>query len=368
MLARISRLIPLVTIGGIAWLLLSDSARSAPPPNQQQIQQAIQQAQQQAQQQQQQMMQYLQQLQQAQQQRMQQAQQIGQQQAQRNAQQAQQVARQMQQAARQGQKNQPQMKDVTTTYEVIIADEGLVRTMALLTPELDDKGRPKKLDAEERKKLKGDTDAERKFTGYKATIEDLQAGDEVIVTLARHRPVKGAKKKKDADGDDDTPKMKGKAKEKDGDDEEKPKAKAKAKEKDADDEEKPKAKAKAKEKDADDEDKPKGKKEKEGDGDEKEVKKIDQSMWRTVGTLMGTISEIDAGGSRRMVIRITQKQWVAPNQGGQGGGGGAGAGNNNNISIDPATMQATLVVITKRGTGTDASPGAEGTGFGGFGK
>ena len=148
--------------------------------------------------------------------------------------------------------------------------------------------------------------------------------------------------------------MKGKAKEKDGDDEEKPKAKAK--EKDADDEEKPKAKAKAKEKDADDEEKPKGKKEKEGDGEEKEIKKVDLSMWRPVGKLMGTISEIDAGGSRRMVIRITQKQWVAPGQQGQGGGGAAAG---NNISIDPATMQATLVVITKRGTGTDASPGAK---------
>ena len=166
--------------------------------------------------------------------------------------------------------NQPQLVDVTTTYEFIVADEGLVRTMVLLSPELDDKGRPKKLDAEEKKKLKGDSDAERKFPGYKAGMDDLQAGDEVIVTLARQRPVKGAKKK-EADGDEEAaPKMKakGKAKEKDAekDDEEKPKEKAKpkAKEKDADDEEKPKPKGKKKEEDGEDE--------------AKEVKKIDQSM------------------------------------------------------------------------------------------
>ena len=161
--------------------------------------------------------------------------------------------------------------------------------------------------------------------------------------------------------------MKGKAKEDDGDEKpkEKAKPKAKAKDKDADDEEKPKAKAKEKE---DGDEKPKGKaKDKDGDEEEpKEVKKIDQSMWRPVGKLMGTISEIDSSGSRRLVIQITQKQLVFPGQGGQQQAGGAA--NQKNISIDPANMQATLVVITKRGTGTMESPGGGGTGFGGFGK
>ena len=120
----------------------------------QQMQQQIQQARQQAQQQQQQMMQYLQQL-------------------QRNQ------AQRMQQAARQQQRpgQQPQLKDVVTTYEIIIADGGVVRTMALLAPELDEKGRPKKPEAEEKKKLKGDSDAEWQLTGFKASSEELQSGD-----------------------------------------------------------------------------------------------------------------------------------------------------------------------------------------------
>src|SRR5262249_27241480 len=172
-----------------------------------------------------------------------------------------------------------------------IADEGVVRTMSLLSPELDDKGRPKKLDAAEEQKLKGDSPEERKFVGYKANVEDIQGGDEVLVTLAPHRPTRGSRvEKKDGDDDEDMPKMKAKGKEKaaDKDDEDKPKAKAKAK--DADDEEekpKAKAKAKAKPKDDDDEDKPKMKKDKDGDGEEKEVRKIDQSMWRPVGKLTG---------------------------------------------------------------------------------
>lgn len=354
-----------LVFGVLSLHLMSSAGKSAPQPKQP-TQQQIQQMQQQQQQMQQQLQQARQQALQQQQQMQQYIQQLQRNQAIRNQQMAQQAARQGQQRPGQGQ-GQPQLRDVTTTYEFIVADEGVVRTMVLLAPELDDKGRPKKLDAEEKKKLKGDSEAERKFTGWKAAIEDIQAGDEVIVTLARHRPTKGAAKKKGDDGEEDAPKMKGKAKE--GDDEEKPKDK-KAKAKDADDEEKPKAKAKEKEKE-DGEEKPKAKgkdKDKEGDEEAKEVKKIDQSMWRPVGKLMGTVSEADSSGSRRIVIRITQKQMVMPGgggRGGQGGGGGAGAGNDNNISIDPASMQATLVVITKRGTGME-SPG--GTGFGGFGK
>lgn len=366
MLPRIPKRFVALVFGVLALHVMSSAGKSAPQPKQP-TQQQIQQMQQQQQQMQQQMQQQLQQArQQAQQQQQQMQQYIAQlqrNQAMRNQQAAQQAARQ-QQGQRPGQ-GQPQLRDVTTTYEFIVADEGVVRTMVLLAPELDEKGRPKKLDAEEKKKLKGDSEAERKFTGWKAGMEDIQAGDEIIVTLARHRPTKGAAKKKGDDGDEDAPKMKGKAKE--GDDEEKPKEK-KAKAKDADDEEKPKAKAKEKEKE-DGEEKPKAKgkeKDKEGDEEAKEVKKIDQSMWRPVGKLMGTVSEADSSGSRRIVIRITQKQMVMPGGGGRGGQGGAGAPNDNNISIDPANMQATLVVITKRGTGME-SPGGD-TGFGGFGK
>lgn len=369
MLARISKACLPLCLGFLIVAVSFRSAQSAQPPrpNQQQIQQQIQQLQQQAQQQQQQMQQYIQQLQQAQQQRMQQAQQQAQRQAQVAGQQAQRQAQQLQRQAQQAQRQaqngpRPQLQDVTTTYEFIIADEGVVRTMALLSPELDDKGRPKKLDAEEKKKLKGDSEAERKFPGYKATVEDLQVGDEIVVTLSRNRPVKGSKKK-DADGDEDMPKMKGKAKEKDeekaADDEEKPKAKAKGK-------------AKAKEEKEDGDEKPKAKaKEKEDGDEEKEAKKIDLSMWRPVGKLMGTISEADTAGSRRIVIRITQKQWVMVGGNGQRQqqqpqGGGAGGGQNNHISIDPSQLQATLVQITKRGTGVDTGGGGD-TGFG-FGK
>ena len=79
---------------------------------------------------------------------------------------------------------------------------------------------------------------------------------------------------------------------------------------------------------------------------------------RPVGKLMGTVSEADSSGSRRVVIRITQKQWVMPGQGGQRGQAPAGgqAGGDNHISLDPATIQATLVVIAKRGTGALEAP------------
>lgn len=360
MLPRIPKRFVALALGLVALFVVSNAGKSA-GPTPQQIQQQQQQMQQQMQQMQQQMQQARQQaIQQAQQQQQQMQRYI--QQVQRNNQQAQ------RQAQQQGQKGQPKLVDVTTTYEIIIADEGLVRTMTLLSPELDDKGRPKKLDAEEKKKLKGDSEAERKFMGFKAGIEDLQAGDEVIVTLARHRATKGSAKKKDADGEEDAPKMKGKAKEDDGEEKPKEKAKGKAKAKvaDAEEEEKPKAKAKEKE-DGDEKPKAKAKEKEDGDEEPKEVKKIDQSMWRPVGKLMGTVSEIDGSGSRRLVIRMTQKQWVMPGQGGGRGGQQAGAAPDNNISIDPAIMQATLVVITKRGTGTMESPGGD-TGFGGFGK
>jgi hypothetical protein len=329
--------------------LLFAISRSGPakaaPPNQQQIQQAIQQAQQQ----QQQMMQYIQQLQQQQAQR-----------AQQMAQQMNRVAQQQAQQANRQMKNAKQV-DIITEYEFVVADEGVVRTMSLLSPELDDKGRPKKLDLAEKQKLKGDSPEERKFVGYTANIEDIQVGDEVLVTLARHRATKGSPgKKKDGDDEEDMPKMKAKGKEKaaEKDDEEKPKAKAKAKDAD-DDEEKPKAKAKAKAKakDDDDEDKPKMKKDKDGEGEEKEVKKIDQSMWRPVGKVTGVVSEIDAAGSRRVTVRYIQKQWVLPGQ------NNPNANNPNHIAIDPGTLQATLVVITKRGNGM-VEGGGDSPGFG----
>lgn len=313
-------------------------------PNPAQIQQMIQQAQRQQQQMMQQLQQMMQQraqmMAQQQQRMMQQAQVAGQQvarQQQMMARRQQIAARQMQRRAAVASRNmarnmrnmpRPVLKNVVAEYEFIVADDGIVRSMNVLGPELDENGKVKKLNAEEKKKLKGEDEIERKLIGYKAGVEDLQPGDEVIVTLSRYRPAKTSKSKAAEDADSE-----------------------KGTEKAADKKEEKEVK-----KDAD----------KEGASDEMtdhdRITKL--ANWKRYGKLHGVIVEADAAGSRRMTIAIQGQQMVMQKPGQNNPPANAKP---THIDIDPSTLQATFLVIVKRGEGMPAGGGGAGTGFG-FGK
>src|SRR5438067_2415573 len=86
----------------------------------------------------------------AQQQAMQQLQRLIQQQQRMTQQQMNNMMRQAQQATR-NQKNQPQpvMQAVDTDFDIVIADDGSVRTMLTPTSDAEEDGKPKKLTAEE---------------------------------------------------------------------------------------------------------------------------------------------------------------------------------------------------------------------------
>jgi hypothetical protein len=358
MLQNLSKVLFTLGLGIIVTGVLQAAAPARPqgptPQQIQQMQQQMQQAQQQA-------MQHLQQLMQQQQQ---QAQRMQQQMANQARVLGPQLARQAQQAARQARNApRPGYQETITNYDFTFSDVGLVRTMAPLTQELDDKGRPRKLDAAEMKKAKGDSPQERKLAGYKATFEDVQVGDQVTVTLARYVPKRSLLKSKDKeDADEEKP-----AKKKDADDEEKLKkdaeAKAKKEEKDAE-----KDKAKDKDKDAEKEkgDKEKGEttkgKEKEEDAEAAaaaaELWK-GRTEWRNYGKLTGTVAEVDSSGSKRLTLRIKGQQVVMQRP----GQGAPAAAEPKTISIDPSQLQATMIVIVRRGTGVDAAGG----GGGGFG-
>jgi hypothetical protein len=314
-------------------------AHGANPAQQQQ--QMMQRMMQQAQQQQQQMMRMIQQMQQQAQRQMQQQQQMMRNQARASQIVNRTMSRQAQMMARAA-RNMPRpvLQNVVAEYGFVIADDGLIRSMTVLAPELDEKGKPKTLTADEKLKLRGDTPEERKVAGYKAGVEDLMPGDEVIVTLSRYLPAKhsspGEKEKEDKDKD----------------------AKKEAKkEKDADRE-----KAKS-------DDTEKSKKDMEGDETDDAHKLARLKDWRAKGKLHGVVVETDMASSRRMVIAIQGQQVVMQSP--------LNRNNNNNnnnkanakpqqTSIDPSVMQGTLVVIVKRGQG--GAGGTSGnTGFG-FGK
>jgi hypothetical protein len=329
MLQNLSRVLFFLGMGVVASSGLEAAAPRPQGPNPQQIQQAQQQA--------------MQQLQRAIQQQQQQAQRMQQQMMQQARVAGQQMTRQMQQLARQNRNApRPGFQEVQTDYDFVFLDAGLVRTMVPLTLELDDKGRPKQLDPEEKKKTKGDTPEERRLAGYKAALEDLQPGDEITVTLSRHRPLR--KSKSADDGGEEKPKKKDseKDKEKDAD-------KDKAKEKDADKDKADKDKDK-------DKDKAEKTKEKEMEDEEAAVRRATRAEWRPFGKLQGVVSDVDPSGSRRITIRVVTEQVVMrqPNQGNNNNNNNPPAVAQKSVSIDPSQLQGTFLVILKRGKGDGA--------------
>jgi hypothetical protein len=195
---------------------------------------------------------------------------------------------------------QPKLQGITVKYDFSVADDGFIRSIKLLNPEIDDKGKPKKLTPDEVAKAKGDCPAERRLAGYKAEFDDLQVGDEIIVTIARQRPPPPPAKvvKTKSPG-----------------------------EKAAKDEEK---------------DKESGKEE----SDEPPApKKFNLADWKTVGTLRGVVAVIDGN---RLTLDVNVQQWVMPQQNQRNG-----AANNRpgqpprQISIDSEKMQATVVLIVR---------------------
>jgi hypothetical protein len=77
----------------------------------------------------------------------------------------------------------PRLTLTQREVELQVADEAVVRQIKAPV-EYDEKGRPRKLKAEELKKLKGD---DPKVPGYKAEWADLKAGQVVKVYLARRK-------------------------------------------------------------------------------------------------------------------------------------------------------------------------------------
>jgi hypothetical protein len=287
-----------VLVAGLACPSLVHAGGKPAGPNPAHIQHMIQQARQQ----QQQMMQQIQQMMQQRAQMMAQQQQQMMRQAQVAQRAASVQARRTAQVARRAMRNMPRpvLQNVVAEYDFVVADEALVRTMHILNPELDDKGEIKKLSAEEKLKLKGDTPEEQKLTGYKAAVEDIQPGDEVIVSLSKYQPAKSSKKDEDTE----------------------------TKEKKSGDKESAK--------DSSDE-----------MTDHDKIAKL--ANWKRQGKLHGVVLEVDATSSRRMTIAI-QGQQIAMVKPGQKNNNA----NNQNakpkkIDIDPSVLQATFVVIVKRG-------------------
>jgi hypothetical protein len=193
---------------------------------------------------------------------------------------------------------QPQLKGVTVNYDFTVVEDGFIRSTRLLNAEIDDKGRPKKLNPDELAKAKGDSPAERRLAGYKAEFDDVQVGDEVVVTLAKQRPtppvVKSAPVKTESPGE----------------------------------------KAAKATQDKEENDEPPA------------PKKFALADWKAVGTLRGVVTAVD--GNRRLTLRVNTQQWVMPQPNGRNGAANHQAGQPRQISIDSDKFQATVVLIIKR--------------------